>query len=105
MRTTFGSLILAAHAPGGQLIHIGDVGTGFTMAERRALQARLDGIARPDALFALTPARGRTGAVHWVNPVLVGGIEYREYTGDGLRHPSWRGLHNDKTPDEVSTPS
>ncbi|MFQ6230202.1 hypothetical protein [Nocardia sp. NPDC002869] len=61
--------------------------------------ARLDEIARAEALFPLTPGRfGRPGAPHWVDPVLVGDIEYREYTGEGLRHPSWRGLRTDKTP-------
>ncbi|MGA6207431.1 non-homologous end-joining DNA ligase [Nocardia testacea] len=102
---TFGSLILAAHDADGRLVHIGNVGTGFTTAARRALRARLDEIARPDALFPLSPGRfGRPGTPHWVDPVLVADIEYREYTGEGLRHPSWRGLRNDKTPDEVDLP-
>ncbi|MGW4066257.1 non-homologous end-joining DNA ligase [Nocardia grenadensis] len=102
---TFGSLILAAHDADGRLVHIGNVGTGFTSAARRALRTRLDEIARSEALFPLTPARfGRPGAPHWVDPVLVGDIEYREYTGEGLRHPSWRGLRNDKTSDEVGMP-
>ncbi|MFI9535952.1 non-homologous end-joining DNA ligase [Nocardia fusca] len=105
---TFGSLILAAHDADadGRLVHIGNVGTGFTTAARRALRARLDEIPRSEALFPLTPGRfGRPGTPHWVDPVLVGDIEYREYTGEGLRHPSWRGLRNDRTPDEVGMPA
>ncbi|MFQ6396648.1 hypothetical protein ACLMAJ_24690 [Nocardia sp. KC 131] len=42
----------------------------------------------------------------WVDPVLVADIEYREISGDGLlRHPSFRGIRTDKTPDEVGLPS
>jgi len=37
-----------------------------------------------------------------VTPRLVGEVAYAEWTGDGrLRHPSWRGLRSDKSPDEV----
>ncbi len=51
----------------------------------------------------LSPGRfGRPGVPRWVDPVLVGDIEYREYTGEGLRHPSWRGLRTDKDPAEVA---
>ncbi|WP_327151329.1 ATP dependent DNA ligase [Nocardia sp. NBC_01329] len=56
-------------------------------------------------MFTLTPGRfGRAGVPRWVDPVLVGDIEYREYTGEGLRHPSWRGLRTDKAPEEVRIP-
>ncbi|MET8796373.1 non-homologous end-joining DNA ligase [Nocardia sp. NPDC004568] len=103
---TFGSLILAAHDADGRLVHIGNVGTGFTMADRRALRARLDEIARRDALFPLTPGRfGRPGVPHWVDPVLVADIEYREYTGEGLRHPSFRGVRTDIAPEAVQIPA
>ncbi|NEW42503.1 non-homologous end-joining DNA ligase [Nocardia cyriacigeorgica] len=107
MSTTFGSLILAAHDHGRKLVYIGNVGTGFTAAARRSLRAQLDEIARPDSVLTETPGRGRAGigVAHWVDPVLVGDIEYREYTGDGLRHPSWRGLRNDKTPAEITLPT
>ncbi|NEW36834.1 ATP-dependent DNA ligase, partial [Nocardia cyriacigeorgica] len=54
--------------------------------------------------FPQPPPRSAVGTAHWVDPVLVGDIEYREYTGEGLRHPSWRGLRNDKTPDQVELP-
>ncbi|MGW1737373.1 ATP dependent DNA ligase [Nocardia sp. NPDC001965] len=105
VNTSFGSLILTGHDPAGQLVHIGNVGTGFTMSGRRALRARLDEIARTEALFVLSPGRfGRPGVPRWVDPVLVGDIEYREYTGEGLRHPSWRGLRTDKDPAEVGIP-
>lgn len=98
---TFGSLVLAAHDDAGRLVHIGNVGTGFTAAVRRALQDRMDALARESAPFEGPPVRG----AHWVEPVLVGDIEFREATTTGLRHPSWRGLRSDKTADEVKVPS
>ncbi|MFI6955956.1 hypothetical protein ACIBJI_21065 [Nocardia sp. NPDC050408] len=41
MAPTFGSLVLAAHDNDGRLTYIGNVGTGFSMAARRSLRARL----------------------------------------------------------------
>ena len=35
----------------------------------------------------------------WVEPTLVGEVTFSEWTNDGrLRHPSWRGLREDKDP-------
>ncbi|MGV9677816.1 non-homologous end-joining DNA ligase [Nocardia sp. NPDC003482] len=102
---TFGSLILGAHDAEGQLLHIGNVGTGFTVADRRVLRRTLDELARPTTPFDIPPPRTVTAVAHWVEPVLVADIEYREYAGDGLRHPSWRGLRDDKSPSEVTVPS
>ena len=49
--------------------------------------------------------------VHWVQPRLVGEVEYRAFTlnrttaGGTFRHPSWRGLRPDREPDEVRLPT
>ncbi|MFE7798714.1 non-homologous end-joining DNA ligase [Nocardia sp. NPDC057440] len=105
MAPTFGSLVLAAHDKDGRLTYIGNVGTGFSMATRRSLRARLDELATAVMPFdAPSGGRRRGGGVHWVRPKLVGDIEYREYTGEGLRHPSWRGLRSDKDLAEVTLP-
>ncbi|MFC9894734.1 ATP-dependent DNA ligase [Nocardia sp. NPDC127579] len=98
---TFGSLILGAHDAAGHLVHIGNVGTGWTLPARRALQADLDRLARPDPPFDTPPT---LPTAHWVAPTLVADIEYREATPEGLRHPSWRGLRTDKSPREVTVP-
>ncbi|GAA4588318.1 hypothetical protein GCM10023194_39640 [Planotetraspora phitsanulokensis] len=38
----------------------------------------------------------------WVEPRLVGEVQYAEWTGDGvLWHPSWRGLRSDKDAGDV----
>ncbi|WP_257226399.1 hypothetical protein [Rhodococcus opacus] len=49
------------------------------------------------------PARDTKGA-RWVEPRLVGDVEYRENTSGGLRHPSWKGLRDDKVASEVDLP-
>jgi bifunctional non-homologous end joining protein LigD len=97
-----GSLLVAVPAEDGRLRYAGEVGTGFTEAALADLRCRLtplgrgtppvDGVPRPIARFA-----------HWVEPVLVGEVQFRHWTGDGrLRHPSWKGLRFDK---EVPGPS
>jgi bifunctional non-homologous end joining protein LigD len=86
-------------------VHIGSVGTGFTMAARRALRARLDELARPDSPLPLESARGRIGGiVRFVEPRIVGSVEYREFRTGALRHPSWRGVRTDITPESVRVP-
>ncbi|MET8776991.1 non-homologous end-joining DNA ligase [Nocardia sp. NPDC004654] len=100
----FGSLILGAHDSAGRLVHIGNVGTGWKIAERRSLRTRLDELARPDTPFDVPPPRAIAVLAHWVEPELVADIEYREATPEGLRHPSWRGIRIDKSPDEIEVP-
>lgn len=104
--STFGGLILAAHTPDGRLCCIGGVGTGFTAATRRNLRAALDEIRRDTSPLDDPPPAPVARTAWWVQPVLVADIEYREVSGDGLlRHPSFRGIRTDKTPDEVGLPA
>jgi bifunctional non-homologous end joining protein LigD len=103
-----GGLLLGAHDPvTGDLVYIGDVGTGFTEAERSRLQSRLDALERRTHPFAATPPREDTARAHWVEPSLVGEVVYRQFTrGAGrLRHTAWRGLRADRTPAEVVAPA
>jgi bifunctional non-homologous end joining protein LigD len=54
--------------------------------------------ATPPTAVPREHARG----VHWVEPVLVAEVAYRNWTPDGrLRHPSWRGLRVDRQPQEA----
>jgi bifunctional non-homologous end joining protein LigD len=108
-----GSLLLGAHDADGLLVYVGDVGTGFTEEARRRLLARLHPLHRPDPPFPAAFARARgwpgrppaRGPVHWVEPVLVGEIEYRTFTREGnFRHPSWRGLRPDREPADAVLP-
>jgi len=104
---TVGGLLLGAHDPGsGGLRYIGDVGTGFTDADRSRLHTRLEALHRPGHPFTDTPPRADVARARWVKPVLVGEVVYRQVTrGNGrLRHTAWRGLREDKKPADVLAP-
>jgi bifunctional non-homologous end joining protein LigD len=106
-------LLLAGHADTGELVYLGDVGTGFTDATRRHLLQVLRPLQRADSPFPAEFARARgwpgrppnRGPVQWVEPVVVGEIEYRAFTRDhNFRHPSWRGLRPDLDAVDVRVP-
>ncbi|MEV6876197.1 DNA ligase D [Amycolatopsis sp. NPDC051128] len=103
---TLGGLLLGAHDPGtGDLVYIGDVGTGFSQATRADLRDRLTRLERRTHPFAETPPREDTVRARWVEPLLVGEIVYRQFTRAGrVRHTAWRGLRADKEPGEVLAP-
>jgi len=103
---TFGSLLLGAHDAGGRLRYLGHVGTGFRDTVLDDLMARLRPLARATSPFDETVPREHARHARWVEPVLVGEVEYRVMTRDGrLRHASWRGLRPDRMPDEVVLPA
>lgn len=98
--------MLGAHDPAERLCYLGHVGTGFTDTARRQLHAELDQLAvtRPAPEHRGSGGGRARGAGAGVSPVLVGTVEYREYSGGGLRHPSWRGLRLDISAEEVTLP-
>jgi bifunctional non-homologous end joining protein LigD len=102
-RVYFGSLILGRYDESGDLVHVGDVGTGFNAAELERLWKLLE----PTATTA-NPFRGKPaslGKQHWVTPTLVAQVRYTEVTDDGrLRHPTYLGLRDDKMPRQVTDP-
>jgi bifunctional non-homologous end joining protein LigD len=103
----FGGLLLGAHDPDtGDLVYLGDVGTGFTETTRRELQALLEPLERSGHPFALDPPREDVRRGRWVRPQLVGEVVFRQVTrGAGrLRHTAWRGLRDDRDPAEVLVP-
>jgi bifunctional non-homologous end joining protein LigD len=98
-RDTFGALLLGV--PGGDgLEYVGRVGTGFTRADREELVRLLRPLVRKTSPFAASVPTDP--GVVWTRPSLVAEVQFSDWTGDGhLRHPSWRGLRRDKSPDEV----
>jgi bifunctional non-homologous end joining protein LigD len=97
---SIGSLLLALPSAEG-LRYIGRVGTGFTAAMLTDLAARLRTRSRSSNPLLGVPTADARDA-HWVTPDLVGEVTFAEWTPDGrLRHPAWRGLRPDKTPDQV----
>jgi bifunctional non-homologous end joining protein LigD len=97
---TIGAILVGLHR-GGKLSFAGGVGTGFTDAALRDLQEQLTPLVRAAPPVDDVPRRDARGAV-WVEPVIVGEVEYRSFTDDGrLRHSSWRGLRPDRRPEEA----
>ncbi len=98
-RSSFGALLLGAFDERGKLTYMGRVGTGFDARQLSQIGARLQKLSTRKSPFAATPPeRG----VHWVRPQLVAEVEFTERTGEGLlRHPSFRGLREDKDAKEI----
>jgi bifunctional non-homologous end joining protein LigD len=100
---TVGSLVLAIPDQSGGLTYVGGVGTGFTAAMLADLHRRFVPLHRTTPPAPVP--RDHRRDVHWVEPVLVGEVAYRNQTPDGrLRHPSWRGLRPDRDIDSIRPP-
>ena len=100
---TLGSLVLAVRR-GRDLVYVGNCGTGFTGDEIEKLLAKLRPLERETPPFREVPKmpKVRKGDVVWVEPELVCEVEFAEWTHDGrLRAPSYQGLREDKSADEV----
>ncbi len=103
-----GGLLLGAHDPDtGNLVYIGDVGTGFSHQALVDAQRKLSPLARKTSPFAGDVPRDRATGAHWVTPKLVGEVVYRQFTPreHRLRHTAWRGWRPDKTPADVHVPA
>ncbi|MFZ2029671.1 MAG: non-homologous end-joining DNA ligase [Vitreimonas sp.] len=95
----FRSLILAVNVRGA-LRYAGKVGTGFDMAEIDRLLARMKPLVRTTP--SISAPRAAVKRAHWIEPKIVAEIAFTEMTSDGvLRHPSFIGLREDKSPREV----
>lgn len=86
----------------GELVFRGSVGTGFTDRMRREVWEVLQLIRRDKPLKVRGMPRGEVRACRWVEPRLLAEVAYTEITPDGLiRHPSFKGLREDKDAREV----
>jgi bifunctional non-homologous end joining protein LigD len=98
-----GSLVLAVHR-GGELVYVGNCGTGFTEDEIDRLLERLRPLKRKEPPFSVVPKmpKVRKGDVVWVEPKLVCEVDFAEWTHDGrLRAPVYQGLREDKQAEDV----
>ncbi len=98
-RAYFGSIVLGLYNKKGQLIHVGQAGSGFDNKTLAQVWAQLKKLETSRSPFA-----GRVQAlrkVHFVEPRLVAEIQYGEWTHEGqLRAPVFLGLRADKQPTE-----
>jgi bifunctional non-homologous end joining protein LigD len=87
-----GSLLIGVHGAEG-LLFAGEVGSGLTELELRALAPVLESLAisSPPFTGALPPGNARHA--RWADPILAAEVAYAEIGPSGrLRHPVWRGL-------------
>ncbi|MET1041617.1 MAG: hypothetical protein ABWZ90_11310, partial [Acidimicrobiales bacterium] len=94
--------LLVGYRDGEGLRYAGRVGTGFTGAELRRLQPRLDDRAIDASPFVdeLPPPARRQA--RFVRPDLVVQVEFGEWTVEGrLRHPAYLHEREDKDPADV----
>jgi ATP-dependent DNA ligase len=103
----FDALVLGYYDD-GRLLYAARTRSGFTPAVRAQLYRRFRELEVTECPFANVPEKkaGRWGAgltakkmaeCRWLKPVLVGQIEFVEWTGDNhLRHPRFVAVRDDK---------
>ncbi len=100
-----GSLVLGYYEK-GDLVYAGKVGTGFTAKLSQDLFKRLDKLRIASSPFPRKLAAADARNVRFVAPDLVAEVEFRAWTADGVvRHASFRGLREDKSPRDVTKES
>ncbi|USW03662.1 DNA ligase D [Pseudomonas pergaminensis] len=95
-RSGFGALLLAVNDKTG-LVYAGRVGTGFDQAALKAIYAQLTPLERKASPLEkpLTSAQAR--GVHWVEPTLVGEVQFAEWTREGVvRQAAFVAMRTDK---------
>jgi bifunctional non-homologous end joining protein LigD len=94
--------LLLGHRRNGKLVYAGRVGTGWSTAEARSLKEALEKIAAGKPAFALPLPAGADKGARWAAPQLVADIQFRGWSTDGLLlRASFKGIREDKSPDEV----
>jgi bifunctional non-homologous end joining protein LigD len=97
-RDYFSSLVLGLYES-GELVYVGNVGTGFDQKLLELVYGRLEPLTTSKAPFAVPPQIAR--AVTWVRPELVCEVKFSSWTEDGrLRAPVFLGLRPDVDPKE-----
>lgn len=96
---TIGSLALGYYEDRKRLVYAGNVGTGFSGEMLATLKRMLDSLATDESPFE---GRQPPEQTVFIRPQLVVEVEFSEWTRAGtLRHPSFKGLREDKNPQDV----
>jgi bifunctional non-homologous end joining protein LigD len=96
-----GSLLIGVHSDEG-FVYCGHVGTGFTAATLRMLGERLEPLRSAGSPFdgPVPPEHARPAI--WVQPRLVIEVAFERWTRSGrMRAPAYKGLREDKDPEQV----
>jgi bifunctional non-homologous end joining protein LigD len=106
----FSSLLIGVYN-GKQLDYIGKVGTGFNEKLQKDMVKKFKPLLVKKSPFSTVPnvnepSRFRPNPPHaevfWLKPDLVCEVSFAEFTTEGvLRHPSFEGLREDKSPRDV----
>jgi len=105
-REYFGSIVLGLYDKKGNLVHVGQAGTGFDHAMLKEISKVLKKRETKASTFPQGVEALRT--VHWVKPELVAEIKFSEWThetaegGMKLRAPVFLQLRDDKEPKDCS---
>ena len=95
-RSGFGALLLAVNDDSG-LVYAGRVGTGFDQASLTAIHAQLTPLERTSSPLAKPLTRAQARGVHWVEPTLVGEVQFAEWTReDVVRQAAFVAMRTDK---------
>jgi bifunctional non-homologous end joining protein LigD len=104
-----GSLLVGrpnvARAPGSpvRIEFVGGVGTGWSHALGRRILDQLLALERDTSPFKDPVPRDYARFARWVAPELIADVDYRNWTGTGmLRHPSFKGLREDRDLAEIA---
>ena len=104
-RQYFGAIVLGLYDKKGNLVHVGQAGTGFNQTTLKQIFSLLkDRETRGNPFHGSVDAR----RVHWIRPELVAEIKFTEWThetADGglkLRAPVFMGLREDKDSKECT---
>ena len=106
----FSALLMGVYE-NDELVFIGPVGTGFDSKMQTELLEKLKPLATDKCPFKEVPDYNKPSRfrpnppkaeVTWVKPTLVAEVTYRASTNNGsMRHPSFKGLREDKSAKEV----
>jgi bifunctional non-homologous end joining protein LigD len=104
-RQYFGSLVLGLYNEKEQLVHVGQVGTGFNQNTLKQVWGELKKLeTKQNPFYGSVDAR----RVHWIKPELVTEVKFTEWThetaegGLKLRAPVYMGIRKDKEPKECT---
>jgi bifunctional non-homologous end joining protein LigD len=96
-----GSILVGVYE-GDVFKYCGKVGTGFKTRDLDQFSKLLADRTIDSSPFDPPPPRPIARIARWVRPELVAEVEFGEWTDDNiLRHPSYLGLRDDKSPTDV----